>query len=332
MTDEIILSVTKLRKWFPVKSSKIFGERQSVKAVNDITFDIHRGETLGVVGESGCGKTTLGRTMIRLLEPTSGKIVFEGRDLTALNEKEMRLARKDLQIMFQDPYGSLNPRMTVGDIITEPYVFQKMYSKKERIEKAVELMKICGLDPVYIRRYPHEFSGGQRQRIGIARALALRPKFLVCDEPVSALDVSIQSQIINLLMDLQQEFGLTYLFISHNLSVVYHMVDRIAVMYLGNLVELADKDDLYQNTAHPYTRALLKSIPSLDFSEEHKLRAALKGDIPSPINPPSGCVFHTRCENCTERCRQEVPPLREIAPRHFTACHLYDGQGRLVEN
>ncbi len=330
MTNETLLSVKKLRKWFPVKSSALFAEKQYVKAVNDITFDIHKGETLGVVGESGCGKTTLGRTMIRLIEPTSGKIVFEGKDLTALDEKQMRLMRKDLQIMFQDPYGSLNPRMTVGDIITEPYVFQKMYSKKERIEKAVELMKICGLDPVYIRRYPHEFSGGQRQRIGIARSLALRPKFLVCDEPVSALDVSIQSQIINLLMDLQQEFGLTYLFISHNLSVVYHMVDRIAVMYLGNMVELADKEDLYQNTAHPYTRALLKSIPSLDFSEENKLRAALKGDIPSPINPPSGCVFHTRCENCTERCKQEIPPLREIGPRHFVACHLYDGQGKAV--
>ncbi len=331
MTNETLLSVKKLRKWFPVKSSALFGEKQHVKAVNDITFDIRKGETLGVVGESGCGKTTLGRTMIRLIEPTSGQIVFEGKDLTALNDKQMRLMRKDLQIMFQDPYGSLNPRMTVGDIITEPYVFQKMYTKKERMEKAVELMKICGLDPVYIRRYPHEFSGGQRQRIGIARSLALRPKFLVCDEPVSALDVSIQSQIINLLMDLQEEFGLTYLFISHNLSVVYHMVDRIAVMYLGNMVELADKEDLYRNTAHPYTRALLKSIPSLDFSEENKLRAALKGDIPSPINPPSGCVFHTRCENCTERCKTEIPPLREIGERHFVACHLYDGQGKVVE-
>ncbi len=331
MTNETLLSVKKLRKWFPVKSNALFGEKQHVKAVNDITFDIRKGETLGVVGESGCGKTTLGRTMIRLIEPTSGQIVFEGKDLTALNDKQMRLMRKDLQIMFQDPYGSLNPRMTVGDIITEPYVFQKMYTKKERMEKAIELMKICGLDPVYIRRYPHEFSGGQRQRIGIARSLALRPKFLVCDEPVSALDVSIQSQIINLLMDLQEEFGLTYLFISHNLSVVYHMVDRIAVMYLGNMVELADKEDLYRNTAHPYTRALLKSIPSLDFSEENKLRAALKGDIPSPINPPSGCVFHTRCENCTERCKTEIPPLREIGERHFVACHLYDGQGKVVE-
>ncbi len=329
--SESLLSVHKLRKWFPVKSTALFGEKQYVKAVNDITLDIRRGETLGVVGESGCGKTTLGRTMIRLIEPTGGRIVFEGKDLTGLNEKQMRLMRKDLQIMFQDPYGSLNPRMTVGDIITEPYVFQKMYTKKERVEKAVELMKICGLDPVYIRRYPHEFSGGQRQRIGIARSLALRPKFLVCDEPVSALDVSIQSQIINLLMDLQQEFGLTYLFISHNLSVVYHMVDRIAVMYLGNLVELADKEELYRDTAHPYTRALLKSIPSLDFREEHRLRAALKGDIPSPINPPKGCVFHTRCESCTERCRTQTPPLREIAPRHMVACHLYEGQGKLVE-
>ena len=320
---EHILSLRNIKKWFPVSSRSLFGPKQFVKAVNNINIDIEYGETLGVVGESGCGKTTLGRTMIRLIEPTEGQIFFEGKNLTEFSEEQLRVTRKHMQIMFQDPYGSLNPRMMVGDIISEPYVFQKMYTKTERIEKTIELMKICGLDPVYIRRYPHEFSGGQRQRIGIARALALRPKFIVCDEPVSALDVSIQSQIINLLMDLQRDFNLTYVLISHNLSVVYHMVNRVAVMYLGYIVEFTDKDELYSSPAHPYTKALLKSIPSMDLSQRKPIKAAVKGDIPSPITPPSGCVFHTRCEECQQICRQEIPESKEISPGHFVSCHLF---------
>ena len=322
MTEEAILSLRDVRKWFPVRSQRLFAPAQHVKAVNDMSLDIARGETLGIVGESGCGKTTRGRMMVRLIEPTAGRILFEGTDLASHSPSQMRRIRKDIQIMFQDPYGSLNPRMTVGDIISEPYLFQKLYTKAERIERVIELMKICGLDPIYLRRYPHEFSGGQRQRIGIARALALKPKFLVCDEPVSALDVSIQSQIINLLMDLQQEFKLTYVLISHNLSVVYHMVDRIAVMYLGNLVELAKKEDLYSGPRHPYTQALLKSIPSVDFSKVTRPKAALSGDIPSPINPPPGCVFHTRCDRARDECRRLVPTLREVAAGHSCACHL----------
>ena len=321
-----LLSVQNLKKWFPVRNSKIGGEKLYVKALNGVTLDVYQGETLGIVGESGCGKTTLGRNMIRLQAPTEGRVLFEGRDITLLEEKELRPLRKDMQIIFQDPYSSLDARMTVGDIIGEPYVFQKMYSKAERKEKVQELMELCGLDPIYVRRYPHEFSGGQRQRIGIARALALTPKFMLCDEPVSALDVSIQSQIINFLMDLQQQQGLTYAFISHNLNVVYHISNRIAVMYLGFVVELAERDEIYFHGAHPYTQALLRSIPNIDFDSE-PIEAQLSGDLPSPVNLPKGCPFSTRCKHVKPRCLEEIPEMKEISSNHFVACHFAEDLG-----
>ena len=320
--SEVLLSAEHIRKWFPVH--RLGRPVTYVKAVNDVSLEIRRGETLGIVGESGCGKTTLGRAMIRLSRVTDGRIVFDGQDITHMSEKELRPLRKHMQIIFQDPYSNLNPRMTVGDIVSEPFVFQNLYSKQERVARAKELMLLCGLDPLYIRRYPHEFSGGQRQRVGIARALALNPAFIVCDEPVSALDVSVQSQVINLLMDLQQKTGVAYAFISHNLNVVYHMSDRIAVMYLGNVVELADREELYRHTAHPYTMALLGAIPKVSFSGEDRIKTSITGDLPSPMDLPTGCVFHTRCPHACERCSREAPALREIAPGHQTACHFAD--------
>lgn len=320
MDNKILLSLTNLNKWFSVKGTKIGEKNTYVRAVNNISFDIYEGETLGIVGESGCGKTTLGRLMIRLTDPTGGKIVYDGVDISTLGEKEMKPYRKDLQIIFQDPYSSLDPRMTVGDIIAEPFEYQNLYSKAERSERVKELMRLCGLDPIYVRRYPHEFSGGQRQRIGIARALALTPKFMVCDEPVSALDVSIQSQIINLLINLQEKSNLTYAFISHNLNVIYHISDRIAVMYLGYLVELAEKDELYFHSAHPYTKALLESIPKINFDGK-PLKTQLKGDIPSPINLPKGCPFASRCPIVKDNCLKEKPELGEITKGHYVACH-----------
>ncbi|CDZ75572.1 Oligopeptide transport ATP-binding protein AppF [Peptoniphilus sp. ING2-D1G] len=320
MQNKSLLKLENIKKWFSIKGRKFGEEKTYVKAVNDVSLTIHEGETLGIVGESGCGKTTLGRIMLKLSNPTEGKVIFEDKDITDLNEKQMRPLRKDMQIIFQDPYSSLDPRMTVGDIIAEPFEHQNMYTRSERMDRVKDLMQICGLDPIYVRRYPHEFSGGQRQRIGIARSLALTPKFMVCDEPTSALDVSIQSQIINLLMDLQERSNLTYAFISHNLNIIYHISDRIAVMYLGHVVELAKKDDLYFHSAHPYTKALLKSIPKVEFDQE-PLKAQLKGDIPSPINLPKGCPFVSRCPIAKKNCQEIKPELKEISDSHFVACH-----------
>ncbi|HHY45651.1 MAG TPA: dipeptide ABC transporter ATP-binding protein [Firmicutes bacterium] len=319
--SDYLLEVKDLKKYFPVRGGVFSKVTNWVKAVDGVSFGIYPGETLGLVGESGCGKTTTGRCILRLLEPTSGEVVFGGQNILELDRRQMRKIRKEMQIIFQDPYGSLNARMTVGDIIGEAFTVHGLAKGKERAEKVQELLKVVGLDPYHSRRYPHEFSGGQRQRIGIARALALRPKLIVCDEPVSALDVSIQSQILNLLEDLQEEFGLTYLFIAHNLSVVQHISDRVGVMYLGHLVELAPKDRLYSSPKHPYTVALLSAIPVPD-PDMRKKRILLEGDVPSPLNPPSGCPFHTRCPKAGAECRESRPELRELSPGHFVACHL----------
>ncbi|HIU42805.1 MAG TPA: ATP-binding cassette domain-containing protein [Candidatus Ventrousia excrementavium] len=322
MSTENILEIRGLRKWFPVKSSHLFhGEKKYVKAVDGIDLTVRHGETLGIVGESGCGKSTLGRTILKLIPPTDGTILFDGRDITGLSDKEMRPVRRDMQIMFQDPYASLNPRMTVADIIAEPIDTMKLYQGREaRLRRIVELMEVCGINKAFLNRYPHEFSGGQRQRIGIARALSVNPKLIVCDEPVSALDVSIQSQIINLLVELQKQYQLTLLFISHDLGVVEYISDRVAVMYLGKIVEIADKAELFKNPVHPYTKALLSSIPEIGGKKFEDERPALEGDIPSPVNPPSGCTFHTRCPVACDRCARDVPQLHEVSPGHFVSC------------
>jgi oligopeptide/dipeptide ABC transporter ATP-binding protein len=323
---ETLVEVRDLVKHFEIRGG-LLGIRQigAVQAVDGVSFDVRRGETLGLVGESGCGKTTLGKVLLRLIPPTSGKVIVNGRSIFELNNREMVAVRRDMQIVFQDPYASLNPRMTVGEIVGEgPYV-HGLRDKREREEVVRELLSRVGLNQSHIHRYPHEFSGGQRQRIGIARALALNPEFIVCDEPVSALDVSIQSQVLNLLDDLQQELGLTYLFIAHNLAVVEHISDRVGVMYLGKLVELASVDDLYATPAHPYTVALLSAVPETD-PRKRKKRIVLKGDVPSPVAPPSGCRFHTRCWlrerlGNPERCVSEEPLLRDIRPGQQAACH-----------
>ncbi|MGE5263943.1 MAG: ABC transporter ATP-binding protein [Acidobacteriota bacterium] len=315
------LSVKDLVKYYPIRGGLMYRTVANVRAVDHVSFDIMPGETFGLVGESGCGKTTTGRTILRLVPPTSGQVSFEGKDFFKLGGGELKQARRNMQIIFQDPFGSLDPRLPVGAIIREGLDIHGVGSKSEREDRVREIMKITGLRPEYARRYPHEFSGGQRQRIGIARALVLHPKFVVCDEPVSALDVSIQSQVLNLLNDLKREFKLTYLFIAHNLAVVKYISDRIGVMYLGKVVEVAPSAEIYSNPAHPYTKALVAAIPQPNPALRQK-RPVLTGDLPSPVNPPPGCRFHTRCPIARkEICAVEEPPSREIAPGHFAACH-----------
>jgi peptide/nickel transport system ATP-binding protein len=313
-TYQQLVNVSHLVKHFPVE-----GSDDVVRAVDDVSFEILRGETLGLVGESGCGKSTVGRCLLRLIEPTAGQIDFDGRNVLTLNRNDLRELRREMQIVFQDPYASLNPRMKVGDIVGEPLVIHKIGTKNERSERVGELLRRVGLDPDYRKRYPHEFSGGQRQRIGVARTLALNPKLIVADEPVSALDVSVQAQVVNLLQDLQKEFGLTYLFISHGLAVVEHISTRVAVMYLGRIVEIASAADLYLRPLHPYTQALLSAIPVPDPKRKRE-RIVLQGDVPTPINPPSGCRFRTRCPIAIDECARIDPELRELLPGHRVAC------------
>ena len=316
-----LLEVRNLKKHFPIKTGILSRTTGDVRAVDGVSFILERGETLGLVGESGCGKTTVGRSILRLIEPTSGQVTFNDQDLLELDREQMRQVRASLQIIFQDPFSSLDPRMSVGQIIAEPIRNHLKASRAEMRERVAYLMDKVGLHPEQMSRYPHEFSGGQRQRIGIARALALNPMAIVCDEPISALDVSIQAQVINLLVQLQEEMDLSYLFIAHDLSVVEHISDRVAVMYLGRIVELATDRELYQNPQHPYTQALLSAVPVPD-PEIHKRKIILEGDVPSPLNPPSGCAFHTRCPECKEVCTHEEPVFRDLGGGHWIACHL----------
>ena len=317
-----ILEVKHLKKYFPLKKGKYKDGDPCVKAVDDITFDLYEGETLGLVGESGCGKSTLGRTIIRLYEPTSGEVIFEGEDIAKKSRKEMRKLREEMQFIFQDPYSSLNPRMTVFNILAEPLIAHGKFKRGPELDAYVKnLMDRCGLPSYYCYRYPHQFSGGQRQRIGIARSLALDPSFIICDEPVSALDVSIQSQIINLMKDMQEEKNISYIFISHDLSVVKHISDRVGVMYLGSMMELADKNEIYSNPQHPYTRALIGAIPLPDPSKRKEMQV-IQGEIPSNVNIPTGCKFHPRCPFAKDICKQQEPQTKEVKPNHFVKCHF----------
>ena len=321
--DDVLVSVRDMQMYFPVRSGIVFQRKiADIKAVDGVSFDIHRGETLGLVGESGCGKTTTGRCILQLYKPTAGQVLFEGNDLTTLKGGQLRRFRRRMQMIFQDPYSSLDPRQSAGSIIGEPLIVHKMTnSRGEYREQVSELLSVVGLNPSMANRFPHEFSGGQRQRIGVARALAVRPSLIVCDEPVSALDVSIQAQVINLLEDLQEQFNLTYLFIAHDLSVVRHISDRIAVMYLGKIMELADRTELYENPLHPYTKALLSAVPIPDpVIESQRERIILTGDVPSPLRPPPGCVFHTRCPIAIDECSQVVPELRNVGNEHWVSC------------
>ncbi len=323
MAKEKLMEIKSLKKYFPVGSSGFFQKPAYVQAVDDVTFDIYKGETLGIVGESGCGKSTMGRLLVTLLDSTSGEILFEGKEVNAIRKNNRKDISKNIQIIFQDPYASLNPRMTIGDIIREPMKINGIASGEELEKRLDTLLNQVGLASYHKDRYPHEFSGGQRQRVGIARAISVNPKLIVCDEAVSALDVSIQAQILNLLDDLQKELGFTYLFIAHGLNVVKHISDRVGVMYLGKLVEIADVDKLYSAPMHPYTTALLSAIP-IPNPEKKKERIILTGDVPSPINPPAGCRFHTRCSKCMEICKQTEPRLIELELGHKVACHLYN--------
>jgi oligopeptide/dipeptide ABC transporter ATP-binding protein len=322
MPQEPLIEIKNLKKYFNTEG------RTSLKAVNDISFSIQRGETIGMVGESGCGKSTAGRTILRLYEPTAGQVFFEGENIYKVSEKKMKSLRRDMQMIFQDPYASLNPRMTVEDIIGEAIDIHRLASGQGRKERITELLQLVGLKPEHINRFPHEFSGGQRQRIGIARALAVKPKFIICDEPISALDVSIQAQVVNLLKKLQKELGLTYLFIAHDLSMVKYISDRVAVMYLGKIVEFSSSVDLYAKPLHPYTKALLSAVPIPDPNvETERKRIILKGDVPSPLNPPNGCHFRTRCPIATDKCARVVPTFRQYRPNHWVACHYVEDDG-----